>query len=108
MNQLLRTETYIMFYTTLEDMLADALKDPETFEQADRMYSASFRSEAVKASELFTCTDEEWETFGYNPDDLLVCLCNYKGEGESDWLPLTDELKKLPIYVDKESPWSQS
>lgn len=76
-----------MFYTTLEEMLADGLRDPETFEQADRMYSASFRSEAVKASELFTCTDKEWE---------------------SDWLLLTDALKKLPVFVDKESSWSQS
>lgn len=93
-----------MFYTTLEG----SVQDPETFEQADRMYSASFRSEAVKASEIFTCTDEEWEDYYFAPDDLVVCLCNYKGEGESDWLLLTDELKKLPIFIDKESSWGQA
>jgi hypothetical protein len=97
-----------MYYTTLEEMLADAAQDPETFEQADRMYSAMFRSECAFASDIFTCTDKEWEDYYFNPDDILVCLCNYKGEGESDWLLLTDELKKLPVYVSKEASWGRA
>lgn len=94
-----------MFYTSLQEMLADAIKDPESFEHADRMYSQMYRSIAVVASE--SMEEDDLNYFGYNPTDLLVCLCNYKGEGEGDWEVLTEELKKLPVWKDKETSWAQ-
>ena len=94
-----------MFYTSIKEMLEDAVQDPETFEQADQMYVQMFRSNSVIASDLME--EEDLEYFGFNPTDLLVCLCNYKGEGEGDWEVLTEELKSLPIFVSKELSWNQ-
>jgi hypothetical protein len=97
-----------MFYTTLQEMLEDAINDPETFDQADRMYTQLFRSEPITAAVAFSVDPDDMAYFGFLASDLVVSLCNYKGEEEGEpWELFTDELRALPIWKDKETSWFQ-
>jgi hypothetical protein len=105
------------FKTELFNILEEGLKDPRTFEQANKMYQSMFRSAPYKASELCSMMLDDYslEEFceyfksefdvDYNPE-LLVCeLCNYKGEGE-DYMALYENVKHLPVFVDKKTSYN--
>jgi hypothetical protein len=42
---------------------------------------------------------EDIDVAPIKPDDLIVCLCNYKGEGEG--FALLESAKHLPVYQNK-------
>jgi hypothetical protein len=97
-----------MFYATMKEMLEDAINDPETFDQADRMYTQLFRSEPITAATAFAGYPSDMAYFGFSDGDLVVSLCNYKGEEEGEpWELFTDDLRALPIWKDKETSWFQ-
>jgi len=87
--------------------LLAALDDPESFEQAGRMYEQTYRTVPEVAGEALADYPEDMAYFGFSHDDLIVSLCNYKGEGEGEWELLTEELRKLPVYIDKNTSWFQ-
>jgi hypothetical protein len=115
------------FKTELAEALEAGLKDPRTFEQANKMYRNMFRSKPYQASEYMEMLMEEWndlsdnerkfcyieptirfkEEFGveYNPELLICELCNYKGEGE-EMMALYENVKHLSVFVDKETSFN--
>jgi hypothetical protein len=95
---------------TISAMLLEAIDDNATFEQAERMYSATFRSAPEIACNIFEDTEggrsdfyDEFE-IAYNPKLMIVELCNYKGEGEG-FAIWNDEISGLPVFSGKDNSY---
>ena len=106
------------------NVLENAWNDPEVFEQADKMYSASFRyAEVMIAGEEYPIVPAYYDNDGYlvesgfeneadrnkwfkgtfgvvfDPSLEIVEVCNYKGEGED--YALLSMAKNYPIFTSK-------
>jgi hypothetical protein len=93
---------------TISAMLLEAIDDNATFEQAERMYSATFRSAPEIACNIFEDNEDGRSDFSdefeiaYNPKLMVVELCNYKGEGKG-FAIWNDEASRLPVFSGKDN-----
>jgi hypothetical protein len=82
------------------EMLTNALDDPETFDRAGRMYHTDFYSAPERADSFIS--EEHLESWGFNADDLLTCVCNSDGEGDDNFV-IYDSSIHFPLFVDSSS-----